>query len=317
MTVGVGGLGNPRSGRIADVTCNVASIGWTDGKKPGWKWQYSERVTVSDGPSWYPQRGEPRTTSLGFDYFVCTSSTQQKADTIATLLFLDEDSKPTLNTFQRMLRLNPARETRPMFDTSYSPDQSECSSSSNHRSRSPSPPRSPSPRRAPRSITMTSGRTTLPRSQTHPTDLAASAAIFHRPSRSGNEEVLRSRLEGVLSSASTSRDTSCPPSPHRRRATTSGDHPTSYGLMTPPNGPLPPVPSMTRSRTTPAISRSSPITPPPSPPFDASRIALQLRDQEGYVSFADVQGLGIPSEELDAVDTERGRGKWWTTLWKG
>ncbi|KAG8715077.1 hypothetical protein FRC11_005846 [Ceratobasidium sp. 423] len=164
---------------------------------------------------------------------------------------------------------------------------------------------------------MTGGRATLPRSQTHPTDLAASATIFCRPSRNGNEEVLRSRLEGVLSSACTSRDVSCPPSPHRRRATTSGEVPTVFGLMTPPHGPLPPVPSMTRTRTSPALSRSSPITPPPSPPFNASRIALQLKDQEGYVSFAEVQGLGIPSEELDTADTERGRGKWWTTLWKG
>ncbi|KAF8706182.1 hypothetical protein RHS03_05084, partial [Rhizoctonia solani] len=225
--------------------------------------------------------------------------------------------KATLYIYQKMLHLNLARTTRPVFDTSYSPDESSECSSSNHRSRSPSPHRrSPSPRRVPRSNTISNGRSTLPRSQTHPTDLAASAAIFRRPSRNGNEEVLRSRLEGVLSSASTSRDASCPPSPHRRRATTSGDISTTFGLMTPPHGPLPPVPSMTRSRTSPAISRSSPITPPPSPPFDAKRIALQLRDREGYVSFADVQGLGIPSEELDTADTDRSRAKWWS-LWKG
>ncbi|CAE6448796.1 unnamed protein product [Rhizoctonia solani] len=248
----------------------------------------------------------------------CTTAALDTSISDTLVSFVDEHSKATLDTCERMLQLSLAREARPVFDTSYSPDQSDCSSSSsNHRSRSPSPPRSPSPRRVPWSNTMTGGRSTLPRSQTHPTDLAASAAIFRRPSRNGNEEVLRSRLEGVLSSASTSRDVSCPPSPHRRRATTSGEHPTSYGLITPPHGPLPPVPSMTRSRTSPALSRSSPITPPPSPPlFDANRIALQLRDKEGYVSFADVQGLGIPSEELDTVDTER-RGKWWTTLWKG
>ncbi|CAE6496234.1 unnamed protein product [Rhizoctonia solani] len=241
---------------------------------------------------------------------VALDTTITVSDTLVS--FIDEDPNRTPHTCETMLRLSPAREARPMFDTSYSPDQSECSSSS--RSQSSSPPRSPSPRRAPRSSTMPSGRTTLPRSQTHPTDLAASAALFRRPSQNSNAEVLRSRLEGVLSSASTSRDVSCPPSPHRRRATTSGEVPMTYGLMTPP---IPPVPSMTRSRTSPSVSRSSPITPPPSPPFDASRIALQLRDQEGYVSFADVQGLGIPAEELEPVDTERGRGKWWTTLWKG
>ncbi|KAH7339505.1 hypothetical protein B0J17DRAFT_655466, partial [Rhizoctonia solani] len=191
-------------------------------------------------------------------------------DEDCTSFLLDERSplltssiaKATLDTCQRMLQLSVAREARPVFDTSYSPDQSECSSSSsNHRSRSPSPPRSPSPRRVPRSNTMTGGRSTLPRSQTHPTDLAASAAIFRRPSRNGNEEVLRSRLEGVLSSASTSRDISCPPSPHRRRATTSGDYPTSYGLITPPHGPLPPVPSMTRSRTSPPSPARHPSLP--------------------------------------------------------
>ncbi|CAE6517840.1 unnamed protein product [Rhizoctonia solani] len=268
------------------------------------KFRPSLRVSVSTSktPACLPS---PSHTTVALDTTV--------SDT--TISFI-EDSKATLHTCQRMLQLSPAR-ARPVFDTTYSPEQSECSSSSsNHRSRSPSPPRSPSPRRVSRSNAMTGGRATLPRSQTHPTDLAASAGIFRRPSRNGNEEILRSRLEGVLSSASTSRDYSCPPSPHRRRATTSGEFPTSFGLMTPPHG-FPPVPSMTRTRTSPSTSRSSPITPPPSPPFDASRIALQLRDQEGYVSFAEVQGLGIPSEELDAVDTERGRGKWWTTLWKG
>ncbi|KAG9080934.1 hypothetical protein FRC07_014731, partial [Ceratobasidium sp. 392] len=75
---------------------------------------------------------------------------------------------------------------------------------------------------------------------------------------------------------------------------------------------------MARSRTSPAVSRASrpsttspsPITPPPSPPFDANRIALQLRDREGYVSFADVQGLGVPHDaDEDDVDVERGRGR--------
>ncbi|QRW21401.1 hypothetical protein RhiXN_06390 [Rhizoctonia solani] len=215
-----------------------------------------------------------------------------------TVSLIDEDFKATLYIYQKMLHLNLARTTRPVFDTSYSP--------TNH----------PSARRRTIARALPLPTAAAPVPGTHPTDLAASAAIFRRPSRNGNEEVLRSRLEGVLSSASTSRDASCPPSPHRRRATTSGDISTTFGLMTPPHGPLPPVPSMTRSRTSPAISRSSPITPPPSPPFDAKRIALQLRDREGYVSFADVQGLGIPSEELDTPDTDRSRAKWWS-LWKG
>lgn len=262
-----------------------------------------------------------------------------------------------------MLRLSLARDehaqsgrSKPsVFDANYSPDGSESSSSSQKygsqasRSRSPSPAApelsrrmSPSPtrNRAPRANTVPHTRSAsqaipstshLPRSRTHPSDLSAAVpqTLFRRPSRNRNEEVLRSRLEGVLSSTCSSRDFSCPPSPQRRRAATNGDG-QSFGLITPPqtlgHGTLPPHPSMTRSKTSPAVSRSSragtstpsPITPPPSPPFDASRIALQLRDREGYVSFADVQGLGVPRDigDEDDCDPERGRGRWWT-LWKG
>ncbi|KAG9102210.1 hypothetical protein FS749_011639 [Ceratobasidium sp. UAMH 11750] len=202
------------------------------------------------------------------------------------------------------------------FDPTYSP----AASSSSSRSASPEP--RPTTRRTslPRSNTISHPRCvahTLPRSQTHPTDLSAHATRS-RPSRTCNEDILRSRLEGVLSSASSSRDVSCPPSPQRRR----GDSLT-FGLITPPHGPLP-HPPMSRSRTSPALSRSShpsttshsPITPPPSPPFAANRIALQLRDREGYVSFADVQGLGMPHDADEDVDPERGRGRWWS-LWKG
>ncbi|KAG9102489.1 hypothetical protein FRC06_001965 [Ceratobasidium sp. 370] len=223
---------------------------------------------------------------------------------------------------QEMLRTSLARDERTArrstFDASYSPPASS-SSSCSQRSLSPEP-RAPTTRRTslPRSNTVSHPRCvshTLPRSQTHPTDLSAHATL----SRPCNEDILRSRLEGVLSSASSSRDVSCPPSPQRRR----GDSLT-FGLITPPHGLLPPPP-MSRSRTSPAISRSSrpsttspsPITPPPSPPFDANRIALQLRDREGYVSFADVQGLGVPHDaDEDDVDPERGRGRWWS-LWKG
>ncbi|KAG8747145.1 hypothetical protein FRC10_002194 [Ceratobasidium sp. 414] len=225
---------------------------------------------------------------------------------------------------ENMLRLSLARDEhaqtarRSTFDPSYSPPSS--SSSCSQRSASPEP-RAPTTRRTslPRSNTISHPRCvshTLPRSHTHPTDLSAHATLS-RPSRTCNEEILRSRLEGVLSSAPSSRDVSCPPSPQRRR----GDSIT-FGLITPPHGPLPP---MSRSRTSPAVSRSSrpsttspsPLTPPPSPPFDASRIALQLRDREGYVSFADVQGLGVPhGADEDDVDPERGRGRWWS-LWKG
>ncbi|KAB5596062.1 hypothetical protein CTheo_579 [Ceratobasidium theobromae] len=150
--------------------------------------------------------------------------------------------------------------SKPVFDTF-----SECSSS-----RSSSPPRPPSPLRKPAS---------LPRSHTHPSDLSAAA----RPTC--NEQVLRSRLQGVL------RDVSCPPP--RRRAMTSGEAP----LLT----------------TSPTPSRS-PVTPPATP-FDAGRIAQELRCHQGYVSFADVQGLGIPSDEL-ACHPDPSPPRWWS-LWKG
>lgn len=65
------------------------------------------------------------------------------------------------------------------------------------------------------------------------------------------------------------------------------------------------------------------ITPPPSPHFDAKTACAQLRSQEGYVSFADVQGLGEPLRIDDVDEDEEGRhlldgaGKrWWGLLWK-
>ncbi|QRW08356.1 hypothetical protein RhiLY_07355 [Ceratobasidium sp. AG-Ba] len=238
--------------------------------------------------------------------------------------------------FETMLHFNIARDEHvrsarkpPVFDAVYSsPDGSESSCSHRSRSRSRSPEPRPAVRRTSlsRSNTVSHSRSvshgmpTLPRSQTHPANLSHATMPTRRPSRTCNEDVLRSRLEGVLSSASSSRDISCPPSPsHRRR----GDS-LALGLITPPHG-LSAHPPMSRSRTSPAISRSSRpsatssslMTPPPSPPFDANQISLQLREKEGYVSFADVQGLGVPNgvDEEDQ-ELERGRGRWWT-LWKG
>ena len=40
-----------------------------------------------------------------------------------------------------------------------------------------------------------------------------------------------------------------------------------------------------------------PLTPPPSPPFNAVTAAEQCRAMDGYVSFANIAGLGVPAGE--------------------
>ncbi|KAG8964387.1 hypothetical protein FRC00_002568 [Tulasnella sp. 408] len=62
------------------------------------------------------------------------------------------------------------------------------------------------------------------------------------------------------------------------------------------------------------------VTPPP---FDARSASLALKEQHGYVSFSDIEGLGEP-EGMDAPASDeegeegaegRGRGKWWE-VWR-
>jgi len=43
--------------------------------------------------------------------------------------------------------------------------------------------------------------------------------------------------------------------------------------------------------------------------FDACKASAQLRLQEGYVSFADVQGLGRVDDDGDEYDDEDGTGR--------
>ena len=59
------------------------------------------------------------------------------------------------------------------------------------------------------------------------------------------------------------------------------------------------------------------VTPPPTPPtFDARGAAAKLRTIDGYVSFANVEGLGGPPGVDDEVtDDDRRRGLWWP--WRG
>jgi hypothetical protein len=58
------------------------------------------------------------------------------------------------------------------------------------------------------------------------------------------------------------------------------------------------------------------VTPPPTPPaFDARGAAAKLRTIDGYVSFANVEGLGgPPGLDEEVTDEDRRRG-WWP--WRG
>ncbi|KAH9993521.1 hypothetical protein BJV77DRAFT_997280 [Russula vinacea] len=59
------------------------------------------------------------------------------------------------------------------------------------------------------------------------------------------------------------------------------------------------------------------VTPPPTPPaFDARGAAAKLRTIDGYVSFANVEGLGgPPGVEEEVTEEDRRRGTWWP--WRG
>jgi len=59
------------------------------------------------------------------------------------------------------------------------------------------------------------------------------------------------------------------------------------------------------------------VTPPPTPPtFDARGAAARLRTIDGYVSFANVEGLGgPPGIDEEVTDEDRNRGLWWP--WRG
>jgi hypothetical protein len=59
------------------------------------------------------------------------------------------------------------------------------------------------------------------------------------------------------------------------------------------------------------------VTPPPTPPtFDARNAAAKLRTIDGYVSFANVEGLGgPPGVEEEVTEEDRRRGTWWP--WRG
>ncbi|KAI0368369.1 hypothetical protein BV20DRAFT_472011 [Pilatotrama ljubarskyi] len=59
----------------------------------------------------------------------------------------------------------------------------------------------------------------------------------------------------------------------------------------------------------------SPLTPPPSPPFNARQAADQIKGMDGYISFANIQGLGIPEGTDDESEEDaKSRSRWFQWL---
>lgn len=156
-----------------------------------------------------------------------------------------------------------------------------------------------------------------------------------------HEAVLRSRLEGVLRGARRQEE-------RRRSQERGGYHTGSSSSMassrnmsgegdwffaaaesTSPGAYT--YSTRTRSSTTPApashyprspslasqglrspASAEAPLTPPPTPPFNARIAAAQCKAMDGYVSFADIEGLGMPEGEGEDYDDDEAkhRGGW-------
>ncbi|GJE92809.1 hypothetical protein PsYK624_089660 [Phanerochaete sordida] len=153
-----------------------------------------------------------------------------------------------------------------------------------------------------------------------------------------HEAVLRNKLEGVLRGAKIQEE-------RRRSRERGGYHTGSSGSMassrnmsgegdwffaaaesTSPTSLT--YSTRTRSSTTPGnyqrspsmasqvlrspASAEAPLTPPPTPPFNARIAAAQCKAMDGYVSFADIQGLGMPDGEVDQFDEDemKRKGGW-------
>jgi len=57
---------------------------------------------------------------------------------------------------------------------------------------------------------------------------------------------------------------------------------------------------------------AGPLTPPPTPPFNARTAAAQCKAMDGYVSFANIEGLGVPGGEDDREDDDDAKNR---SLW--
>lgn len=140
-----------------------------------------------------------------------------------------------------------------------------------------------------------------------------------------HEAVLRRRLEGVLSQVrdqdrGKSHRSVSRPRAHTRESSEDWNSQSSSPLpayspglptqslvpLTPP--PTPPHAPSILSRTVshPGNTGRRPPKSPSSPPFDARTASAMCRRMDGYVSFANIEGLGSPPEDdMEAVDAGR------------
>ena len=64
-----------------------------------------------------------------------------------------------------------------------------------------------------------------------------------------------------------------------------------------------------------SASSTSPLTPPPSPPFNARQAAAQCRAMDGYISFATIEGLGVPEgSDEESEEEAKSRSRWFQWL---
>ncbi|CDO76053.1 hypothetical protein BN946_scf184696.g5 [Trametes cinnabarina] len=59
----------------------------------------------------------------------------------------------------------------------------------------------------------------------------------------------------------------------------------------------------------------SPLTPPPSPPFNVRQAAAQIKGMDGYISFANIEGLGMPEgSDEESEEDAKSRSRWFQWL---
>lgn len=79
--------------------------------------------------------------------------------------------------------------------------------------------------------------------------------------------------------------------------------------------PPPPRPTGPTSTSASHKGRVSPLTPPPSPPFNARQAAAQIKGMDGYISFANIEGLGLPEGDDDESEEDaKSRNRWFQWL---
>jgi len=89
-----------------------------------------------------------------------------------------------------------------------------------------------------------------------------------------------------------------------------GPSPQSLGPLTPPPTPPHALSMLSHTASHPANAGRRPPLTPSSPSFDARTASAMCRRIDGYVSFANVEGLGSPPED-DSESTEAGRQNAW------